>query len=497
MLRDQLCLRWKRRPGKGFNVRDVPFVSLMSTELHAKVQNRSLSATIDMLSDNVLLDIFSFCLCDPAGPPLEQMKKWQRLVHVCRRWRQIIFSSPRRLDLRLTCSYGIPVRKNLKFWPVTMPVTIDYPSPNDEANIVAALKHTRRVHRVEIFASPSFLSKVATVMQKSFPALTHLGLSLDWSHLDGLIFPKGFLNESAPCLQYLSLGMFLITEVPTFLLSSHNLITLKLETRFQDNFISPEAMAECLSGMARLKTLSISFWYGDDPVSDLFPMDLTARIILPSLTHFDYVGHSGYSEDLMAQIDAPLLIRLGMSYYGIHRGSQIYVSQLSRFIGHIENFDQPSRAKATFQDGVTIVLDYLHRKGPQASLSIFLIPASNSLSRHILDTADLLDFRLFPAVEVLQLSCSKKKRKKKVLQLSGAVGADIEGTIDEMVTEVLPALHTIWLDNEDEELLEDGPMELQEFLSLRQSFGHPVTIVNTQEELEEKLEKLESHRNGP
>jgi len=410
-----------------------------------------------------------------------------------------------------------------------MPVTIDYPSPNDEANIVAALKHTRRVHRVEIFASPSFLSKVATVMQKSFPALTHLGLSLDWSHLDGLIFPKGFLNESAPCLQYLSLGMFLITEVPTFLLSSHNLITLKLETRFQDNFISPEAMAECLSGMARLKTLSISFWYGDDPVSDLFPMDLTARIILPSLTHFDYVGHSGYSEDLMAQIDAPLLIRLGMSYYGIHRGSQIYVSQLSRFIGHIENFDQPSRAKATFQDGVTIVLDYLHRKGPQASLSIFLIPASNSLSRHILDTADLLDelfttfsnvnhlsvngtsvvftglgsdkwlpfFRLFPAVEVLQLSCSKKKRKKKVLQLSGAVGADIEGTIDEMVTEVLPALHTIWLDNEDEELLEDGPMELQEFLSLRQSFGHPVTIVNTQEELEEKLEKLESHRNGP
>ena len=226
----------------------------------------------------------------------------------------------------------------------------------------------------------------------------------------------------------------------------------------------------------------------------------------------------------MAQIDAPLLIRLGMLYYGNHfQASQIQASQLSCFIGHIENFDKPSRAKATFQDGVTVKLNYLHWKGLQASLSIFLLPASDHLGQQILDIADFLGeifmtfsnvnylsfngwssvvftsdndlgsaewlpfFPLFPVIEVLQLS--------------GALGAHIasalKGTTAEMVTKVLPALHTIWLDNEDEELLEDGPMELQEFLSLRQSFGHPVTIVNTQEELEEKLEKLESHRNGP
>ncbi len=429
-----------------------------------------------------------------------------------------------------------------------MPLTVDYPdhfshlSPVDEANIVAVLKHTRRVRCVEISASLSFMSKVATVMQQSFPALTHLVLKLDWSDTrfvltdaNLFILPKGFLNESAPCLQYLSLERFLIPEVPTFLLSSHNLVTLKLESMFQASFISPKAMVECLSGMTRLKTLSISFGYdatqaAPDPFAigpegSLARSDLTTRIILPSLTHFRYVGHSGYSEDLMAQIDAPLLTRLGMSYDGNHfLGSQIQGSQLSRFIGHIENFDQPSRAKAYFHDGVTVDLDYLHRKGLEASFSIFL-PVYAYIGQQILDTVDFLGelFTTFSSVNHLSVKGSlyftgdddmgtaewlpfiRLFPAVEGLQLSGAVGADIasslEGTTEEMVNEVFPTLHAIWIDDEDEDEDEDDyePLEeesMEQFLSWRQSSGHPVTIVNTQEELEEKLEKLESHRNG-
>ena len=112
-----------------FYVRGVLVVSVISTEVCAKAKRYGHSVTIDMLPDNVLLEIFGFCLCDPTRFPLERTKKWQRLVHVCRRWRQIIFSSPRHLDLCLSCSKGLPVRvrDNLKFWPVTMPVAIDYP----------------------------------------------------------------------------------------------------------------------------------------------------------------------------------------------------------------------------------------------------------------------------------------------------------------------------------------------------------------------------------
>jgi len=117
-------------------------------------------------------------------------------VHVCQRWRQIIFASPRRLDLHLSCSYGTPVRQNLVCWPVILPIAIDYSgrlgpvnriSPDDEDNLIAALEHPGRVRHVEIFATCSPLQKVATVMQESFPALTYLGLALDLGDVFGFV----------------------------------------------------------------------------------------------------------------------------------------------------------------------------------------------------------------------------------------------------------------------------------------------------------------------
>jgi len=81
-----------------------------------------------------------------------------------------------------------------------------------------------------------------------------------------------------------------------------------------------------------------------------------------------------------------------------------------------------------------------------------------------------------------------------VLCLSGRVAtfvaSALEGTSEEMVTQVLPALHLIWLDDESDickELLEVGPTDFRQFLTLRQRSGLPVTIVDTQEEFDEKL----------
>jgi len=87
-----------------------------------------------------------------------------------------------------------------------------------------------------------------------------------------------------------------------------------------------------------------------------------------------------------------------------------------------------------------------------------------------------------------------------VLCLSGRVAtfvaSALEGTSEEMVTQVLPALHLIWLDDEDdmcEQLLEVGSTDFRQFLKLRQRSGLPVIIVDTQEEFDEKLE---CHRSG-
>jgi hypothetical protein len=77
------------------------------------------NTAINILPDDVLLEIFDLCRSyfNPVNPvrPL-LVWKWDVLVHVCKRWRQLVFSSPRRLDLQILCTYGTPVRKNLGIW---------------------------------------------------------------------------------------------------------------------------------------------------------------------------------------------------------------------------------------------------------------------------------------------------------------------------------------------------------------------------------------------
>jgi hypothetical protein len=55
-------------------------------------------------------------------------------------------------------------------------------SLGDEDNIIFALEHAHRIHRIEILATGLLLKNAATVLQKSFPALTHLDLAWDLCH---------------------------------------------------------------------------------------------------------------------------------------------------------------------------------------------------------------------------------------------------------------------------------------------------------------------------
>jgi hypothetical protein len=75
-------------------------------------------AAIDKLPDEVLLDIFSFYLDnDNSAYEPRDTDEWHTLVHVCRRWREVVFASPRRLNLALLCGEKTPVRKMLNIWP--------------------------------------------------------------------------------------------------------------------------------------------------------------------------------------------------------------------------------------------------------------------------------------------------------------------------------------------------------------------------------------------
>jgi len=80
--------------------------------------------TIDMLPEVALLKIFDFMRMKRRAD-----RGVAHAVHVCRKWRNIVFASPCRLDLRLFCDARTPVRETLDVWPLLPIVTkVHYPT---------------------------------------------------------------------------------------------------------------------------------------------------------------------------------------------------------------------------------------------------------------------------------------------------------------------------------------------------------------------------------
>jgi F-box-like len=101
--------------------------------------------TICSLPDDVLLDIFEFRLTDSPY----RVGEWPKLVHVCQRWRYIVFASPLRLDLRLRCTGLTPVRKTLDVWPpLPIEIRVSYIRLRVEDNVIAALESPNRVRSI-------------------------------------------------------------------------------------------------------------------------------------------------------------------------------------------------------------------------------------------------------------------------------------------------------------------------------------------------------------
>jgi len=131
--------------------------------------------TIEKLSDEVLLNIFRYYL--DASP-----RVWPVLVHVCRKWRQIVFASQRALHLQIFCTHGTPVLKTLDCWPA-LPVVVQYggslaldpPAPKDKDNIMAALKQSGRVSSISLTVTSSLLEKLSAI-ERPFSELEDLVL---------------------------------------------------------------------------------------------------------------------------------------------------------------------------------------------------------------------------------------------------------------------------------------------------------------------------------
>ena len=304
-----------------------------------------------MLPEDVLLEVFKFYVDEAADDTKSGIEAWQTLVHVCRLWRNIVFGSPRRLNLRLVCTPETPVRKALDVWPAfKLPLCIRgyrYDPAESADDTLAALGHSDRIHQLEIDIRHSQLEDFFLAMEVPFPQLTYLRLSTT-SPIHPTTppaIPDSFLGGFAPLLKTLILDHIPFPGLPKFLLSATNLVTLRLCDIPRSGYIPPEAMVTCLPMLTSLRQLTIICLY--DRETHFTP---PKRSVLPALTFFEFICAGRYLEHLVAHIDAPRLNHLDIS-------ATIYSAtpQLLQFVGRTPSLQAPGNARFAFTPSVVRV----------------------------------------------------------------------------------------------------------------------------------------------
>src|SRR6267142_1264125 len=444
--------------------------------------------TIDKLPDDVFLEIFVYVARSEEVGTRTFEDRWHTLVHVCKQWRSVVFSSPRRLDLELFCTHRRPVKKLLDIWP-PLPIYIHAghyyrKSPlRGVTNLMAALKQQNRVRGIWIWGVPNSLLKKSVAM-KPFPALTRLVLFSNDEQAP--VLPDSFLGGSVPRLRTFWLSGIPFPRMGKLLLSTTDLVSLSLYKIPHSGYISPEAMVVSLSTLTRLETLSLVF---RSPRSRAHrenrqPSPLT-RVVIPALTRLRFKGDGEYLEDIMSRIDAPLLNSMDITFFN---HLLFDTPQLRPFINRSGNFKAPDCARIFFGDDYVTVEPFrtlslrISCKPSEWQLSslsqlynsaLSPLPALEHLEIHNprtyweddMENVQWLEvLRLFPSVKDLALSV-------KSFRLVAPALDELDG---ESMTEVLPALQNIVL--QAPQPSEPDNKAIEKFNATRQLLGSPVTV---------------------
>ena len=298
-----------------------------------------LRVTISALPDDVLLEIFKYYVNQ-----IYPEDTWHTLAHVCRKWRYVVFASPRWLRLELRCTNKSPVKKMLDIWPA-LPIVIDAYITNSRrsgvANIIAALKRHDLVCRINIWGVPNSLLKSAAIKRR-FSKLTDLTLRSNEENAP--VIPDSFLSGSAPRLQSLEFrGIpFPFPALGKLLLSTTDLVTLRLLDIPNSGYISPEQIVTSLSALTRLQDLFIDFRSPRSRAdrAQRHPTRLK-RLVLPSLTEFYFKGDSEYLEGIVGRMETPALDMVTITFFN----QLIFDNPLLRdFFSRTAVFQKPHRA---------------------------------------------------------------------------------------------------------------------------------------------------------
>jgi hypothetical protein len=457
---------------------------------------------IDVLPDDVLLEIFDFI----ANTPIVRYPKrkrdvearWLWLAHVCRQWRNLVFASPRRLNLQLFCRPETPVKDRLDVWPA-LPLIVTGGEPftpfSCTDNVIAALGHSNRIREVNLGLENWQLEQVSAAMQVPFPELTKLMLSESSRGGHGgetiplAVIPDLFLGGSAPRLESFGLLGIPYPRLPNLLLSATQLVHLSLHNIPHSGYISPEAMVASLSALSRLGMLTLEF---KSPLS--LPDRETRhppppkRSILPVLHDFFFKGKTEYLEDLVSRVDTPELENLFIEFFN---PTDLDLPLLAQFFDRTPTFKAPDEASVQIDDWSTGVLFGIFRIfikcEPDQQLSSVGHVCSTSFSSTVETVEDLyierrysqLDWRNYAIENTLWLELLLPFTAVKNLYLykdftPGIAGA-LQGLVEDGITDVLPNLQNIFVDELAREQFEKN---IGQFVVARRLSGYPVAISN-------------------
>jgi len=479
-------------------------------------------ALINMLPDEVFLHVFHFYRTD-AMDAVNGTWGWHKLVHVCRRWRQIILESQHSLDLRLLCTEKTPVRRTLDVWP-PLPIimechilrtTLQPPSQVTEDStgndLIAALEHPDRVLQITVCGlTDLLLGKIAPAMLEPFPVLTHLRLRVESCDDSDTVaaLPDGFLGGFAPRLERVWLEGIPCPSLPDILLSASDLVELRLDKIPDTWHISPETLATALSTLPRLVSLSIEFQsplLHPDQTSQGLPPPLS-HAVLPSLAILFFKGVSEYLEDIVARINTP---RLSYAFIKFFNQLIFDVSHLPMFIARTEKLRSLNRAEVFFDGQGVGIGFYLPETTVPRNLTLRILCSQSDWQLSCLTQLCAQSWPLLSRVERLDIrECPSSSREPqwqdkmqwvdlfhpftalKALHIPRELGPRIAPVLQELTepraAEVLPALDSLVF----EDINPSGALQdaVQRFIAAREFAGRPVDVRRWDDKWERDME---------
>ena len=459
-------------------------------------------AQIDVLSDDVLLEVFDF-YTDPNPRGKAEVEAWQTLVHVCRRWRTLVLGSPRRLNLQVFWTPSTPAQDTQDVWPALPLIVYGVVIlPQYFDNVIAVLGQANRIREITLLDLEYLeLLEVLDAMQVPFPELTCLSLSsyIYSENLRVVPFPgDSFLGGSAPCLQYLELLRIPFPTLPKLRFSADHLAELFLLRIPRSGYISPEAMAALLSVLSSLRSLTLDFQFPEYRAgSESQSLPPPKRSILPSLKFFLFKGVIEYLERLLTFIDAPQINYIYMEFFN---EINFDCPRLTQFINCTPTLRAVEEAHVQFDDD-TAVVKLRYRTSTSILFGFAIeIPHRNlngqlSSIGHVCNSS----LRTISTLEYLYIEQEYSRRVwenyaienntrwlelflpftlVKDLYLSKGfapgIATALQGLVGERITEVLPSLQNIFVEGlETSRTFEEN---IGQFIAARQLSDRPIAI---------------------